>query len=47
MNPDKIKICRDGDRLKKKKTSNLCGDKVDFTSSSPYLGQDCMQSPFN
>ena len=30
-----------------KKNSNLFGDTVDFTSSPPYLGQDCMQSPFN
>ena len=27
-----------------KKSSNLCGDTVDFTSLPPYLGQDCMQS---
>ena len=41
-----INKIRDGDRFWKK-NSNLCGDTVDFTSSPPYLGQDCMLSPFN
>ena len=34
-----------GQILKKKKTSNLCGDTADFTSPLPYLDQDFMQSP--
>ena len=31
-------------QILKKKPSNLCGDKADFTSSPPCLDQGCMQS---